>query len=696
MLRTLPSRTSRFSSQLPSQLPSSLRVGWWWRGWGVQFWLAALVLGSLVICALAADLLVLHDPLQAVAKPLSLPSGSHWLGADALGRDIFSRLLFGARVSLSVACGACLLSGGIGFLLGALGGLLPRAADFLLQRLLEAWQSLPLLVAAVVLVAVVGPSKTAVVVAIALPLAPRTARLVRTLVLELRQHLFIQAAHLQAISYFRILLFHLLPNLYAPLLVLVSAQLGHAVLLEASLSFLGLGIPDPTPSWGRMLAELSLAEATQAPWLLWAPGTAIACLVLASNLLGDALRERLDPLIQITKPWYMPMSLSINPPTHKKDYYFRFISARLPHNIIALLPYHLKKVFTTQTRSSEKQSAAKQNVATLPLSNTKSSPRHLLEIEDVSVVFHARQGKVRAVSNLSLNLKKGQTMGLVGESGCGKTVAALTILKLIPSPPVEISGSIHFEGKDLLSLKENQLRRVRGNDISMIFQEPMTSLNPVLTVGFQISEVIRLHQGLSKKEARQKTIEMLDVVRIPEPHRKIDEYPHNMSGGMRQRVMIAMALSCNPKVLIADEPTTALDVTIQAQILELLADLCHKSKSAVLMITHDLGVVAQTCQRVAVMYAGFKVEESSVNDLFSNPKHPYTLGLMRSLPSTQKSGRLREIPGIVPPLHDLPAGCVFRDRCSYATEKCRQHRPPLEKKSDGHLAACWHSEKLSA
>jgi peptide/nickel transport system ATP-binding protein len=323
----------------------------------------------------------------------------------------------------------------------------------------------------------------------------------------------------------------------------------------------------------------------------------------------------------------------------------------------------------------------------------------LLEVEDLKTHFFTRDGVVRAVDGVSFTIQPGETLALVGESGCGKSVTSLSIMRLIASPPGRtVAGSIRFNGRDLLGLTERAMRDVRGNEISMIFQEPMTSLNPVLTVGRQISEALVLHRGLPRAEAMARAIEMLRMVNIPEPARRASEYPHQMSGGMRQRVMIAMALACDPKLLIADEPTTALDVTIQAQILDLMRALKEKTGAAILLITHDLGVVAEMAQRVVVMYAGRKVEEARVFDLFDRPRHPYTRGLMKSIPRLgggQAVGkRLAEIPGMVPSLREPIAGCAFAERCAHAVERCRVEAPPLEAKAQGHTVACWEADRL--
>jgi peptide/nickel transport system ATP-binding protein len=320
----------------------------------------------------------------------------------------------------------------------------------------------------------------------------------------------------------------------------------------------------------------------------------------------------------------------------------------------------------------------------------------LLRVENLKTHFHTRDGVIRAVDGVSFEVNAGETLAIVGESGCGKSVTAMSILRLLPMPPARIAaGRIEFDGRNLLDLAEPEMRKVRGNAISMIFQEPMTSLNPVLTVGRQIAEALVLHRGLSQKEATSRATEMLRKVHIPEAERRITQYPHELSGGMRQRVMIAMALACGPRLLIADEPTTALDVTIQAQILELMRELHRETGAAIILITHDLGVVAEMAQRVVVMYAGRKVEEAPIEELFASPRHPYTRGLLGSMPhlgdSVNETGkRLVEIPGMVPSLKDPAPGCLFAPRCSNAAERCTREVPPLEQHAPGHSAACWY------
>jgi len=328
----------------------------------------------------------------------------------------------------------------------------------------------------------------------------------------------------------------------------------------------------------------------------------------------------------------------------------------------------------------------------------------LLEVEDLGTWFYTRQGIVKAVDGVDFQVASGETLAIVGESGCGKSMTALSLMRLIPDPPGRIvSGAVKLAGRDLLKISEEEMRGVRGNEISMIFQEPMTSLNPVMTIGKQISEALILHRDMNRKTALKRAVEMLDLVRIPEPAQRAKEYPHQLSGGMRQRAMIAMALACNPKVLIADEPTTALDVTIQAQILDLMLELKEKTGTAIVLITHDLGVVAETTQRVVVMYAGRKVEEAPVEVLFEEPLHPYTRGLMRAIPRLDIEAdlagtrpRLQEIPGLVPILTRPIVGCAFAPRCGFATDRCRAEPPPIVDAGAGHTVACWEVERVRA
>ena len=322
----------------------------------------------------------------------------------------------------------------------------------------------------------------------------------------------------------------------------------------------------------------------------------------------------------------------------------------------------------------------------------------LLEVKDLATYFYTPEGVVKAVDGITYDLEEGETLGLVGESGCGKSVSALSIMRLIQRPGRNVAGEVNFNGQDLLSLSNNDMRHIRGKDIAMIFQEPMTSLNPVLTIGRQLTEALQLHLSMDKKAASTRAGELLEMVGIPDGAGRLKDYPHQFSGGMRQRVMIAMALSCNPKLLIADEPTTALDVTIQAQILELVQRLGRELGTAVLVITHNLGVVARYADRVNVMYAGKIIERGTAREIYGNPRHPYTLGLLKSVPRLDevRKEHLEPIEGLPPDLIGLPAGCAFRPRCKYAIDRCATDIPPLREVAEGHTSACWVSDQLGA
>ena len=326
----------------------------------------------------------------------------------------------------------------------------------------------------------------------------------------------------------------------------------------------------------------------------------------------------------------------------------------------------------------------------------------LLEVEGLEVEFRTRQGVARVLDGIELSLEPGRTLGIVGESGCGKSITALSIMRLVPVPPGRIgAGAVRLKGEDLLQASEKRMREVRGKDISMIFQEPMTSLNPVYSIGDQIAETVRLHEGLSRRDSLDRAVEMLKAVHIPAAERRVREFPHQMSGGMRQRVMIAMALACRPSVLIADEPTTALDVTVQAQVFDLLKELQERTGTAIILISHDMGAIAEMADRVMVMYAGRIVEEASTEEILDSPRHPYTQGLISCVPHMEEEppperAALTEIPGVVPALTDLGAGCSFAPRCSHAMEQCRNAAPQPLEVGEGHSAACWLYDEAGA
>ena len=594
-----------------------------------------IIMVLFVLTAISADFIARFDPLTVdSAHRLASPDARHWLGTNSFGRDVWSRIIHGARISLAVGIGSTALGSSIGVMIGLASGYLSGWVDLVFQRIIDILQALPLLVLALVMTAALGPSLPNVIIAIAIPLIPTVARVIRANTLALRELPFVEAAKSIGMSEMRIALRHVLPNTLAPLIVLATAQLGATILTEASLSFLGLGIPEPYPSWGRMLSEVG--------------GRICARRAMA----GDFPRRGDQP----GGIWHQPV---------------RRCATRYPRSEAARLMSELQAEDT------------------------------VLDVKNLRTVFFTNSGLFKAVDDVSFSVRRGETLAIVGESGCGKSVTALSIMRLVPDPPGRIvGGSVELEGTDLLGLDEDKMRTIRGNRISMIFQEPMTSLNPVMRIGDQITETVRLHRTMTRKEAWEQAVEMLRLVRIPVPERRAQEYPHQLSGGMRQRVMIAMALTCRPALLIADEPTTALDVTIQAQILALILDLQKELGMGLVLITHDLGVVAQTAQRVIVMYAGKKVEEADVETLFANPRHPYTRGLMASMPAVAALGtntdtRLTEIPGMVPSLTNLPKGCAFAPRCELAIARCREEYPPLQAFGAGHLAACWRAAETA-
>ncbi len=542
------------------------------------------------------------------------PSGDHWLGTDDLGRDLLTRVLFGARTSLLVSAGIVALAVAIALPLALLAGVRGGRTDAVIMRLTDAMFAFPPLVLALTIVALRGRSLPNLVVAIGIVFVPSLVRLIRGQVLAVREETYVEAARSVGTGSGRIALRHVLPNVASPLIIQVSVSLGFALLAEAGLSFLGLGPPPPIPTWGGMM-DRSYDIVLSEPWQIFVPGVAITLTVLAYNLIGDGLRDALGR----TGP----------------------VPAR---------------------------------PAKAALADVETAGDALVEVRDLGVEFARGDDWVRVVDGVDLSLPAGRTLALVGESGCGKTVTALALMGLLPRRTGRVAeGSIRFDGRELVDLPPGALRAIRGREMAMIFQEPDTSLNPAFTVGDQIAEMVRIHRGAGRRAAMLAAIEALERVEIPDPAARARNYPHELSGGMRQRAMIAMALACGPRVLLADEPTTALDVTIQAQILDLLTSLRDEMGMAMIFVTHDLGVVAAIADDVAVMYAGEIVELASVEELFARPRHPYTEALIRSLPQAAAPGeRLTTIPGQVPDPADWPTGCHFAGRCPHVQDRCRQ------------------------
>ncbi|GAA4332304.1 dipeptide/oligopeptide/nickel ABC transporter permease/ATP-binding protein [Variovorax defluvii] len=576
----------------------------------------------LLACAVAAPLVAPYDPFHPDLKHrLEAPNALYWLGTDDLGRDTLSRLVFGARTALlasleSVAIGA-VLGIGIGLAAGYLGGWLDRVA----MRLADVMQSIPAVLLALALIGVFGKGLGNAMLAVGLIFSVSFMRITRAVVLAERERLYVDAARVLGLGPLAIMLRQILPNVAGPLVVQASISLGTALLIEAMLSFLGVGADSTQVSWGAMLETARQFQSEQ-PFLPVLPGVAITLTVLAFNLLGDALRDSLLPG-----------------------------GPRVPRRAAAV----------TAARPVADDVGW---VEALPADT-------LLRIEHLTVRLQGPQGDAELLSDVSLHLRRGEVLGLVGESGCGKSITAAAIIGLLPPAARVSGGSVRLGETELVGMDEALARRVRGRRIGMVFQDAVAALSPVHTVGRQLIDAVRAHGGLDARQARARAIELLEMVGVPDAQRRMDDYPHQFSGGMAQRVVIAGALACDPELLIADEPTTALDVTIQAQVLDLLMELRERLGMSILLITHDLGVVADACDRVAVMYAGQMVETGPVREVLARPRHPYTAALLAAMPKGGGDAAvLATIPGRVPPAWAWPQGCRFHPRCPHAGEVC--------------------------
>ena len=603
----------------------------------------AVVLAVIVILCLITPLLPLLPPnaTDTPNKFLRPLSEGHLLGTDHLGRDILSRLLWGTRLSLAVGFAAALVAAGFGTLIGVTAGYFGGRTDNVLMRLIDMIMAFPYILLALAIVAALGPGMLNALIAVAAVNVPFFARNIRGLSAGLAAREFIDAARLSGQGHTRIILTELLPNVLPVITVAVSTTIGWMVLETAGLSFLGLGSQPPQADLGSMLGEARAAFLT-APHVMVVPGLTIFLIVMSINLLGDGLRDALDPRLRsgaLARP--APVTLI------RRD-------------------------------------------GAPPLAE---NPDAALEIQALSTRFEVGARVYKAVSDVSLTLGRGECLGLIGESGSGKSVTALSVTGLVASPPGVITkGAVRLSGTDLLSLPYRDLRDLRGRRIAYIFQDPLSTLHPLYRVGEQMVEAIRVHRKMPLAEARAQCIALLRTVRIPNPESRFDAYPHEMSGGMRQRIGIAMALVNDPEVIIADEPTTALDVTVQAQVLALLDELRRDRGLSILFITHDFGVVGQICDRVAVMYAGRIVEEGPTAQVLAAPAHPYTSRLIASLPAPGAGKRrLVSIPGLPPAVDRLPPGCAFAPRCHRAQPDCSAFDIPLTHQGKRALR-CLHPE----
>ena len=584
--------------------------------------LAGLVVITVVIfVALVTPLLPLTDPDVIDTKnrfktPFTTDA---FLGTDHLGRDLMSRLLWGTRLSLAVGFCAAFLAALIGSSIGIISGFYGKHVDNILMRGIDMLMAFPYILLALAIVAALGPGLFNALIAVAIVNIPFFARNIRGVTVGITHKEFIDAARLSGMTDTRIIITEVLPNVFPVIVIAMSTTVGWMILETAGLSFLGLGSQPPQADLGSMLGEARAALITS-PYTSVVPGAMILIIVMAINLLGDGIRDALDPRLKSG-----------------------VLSSPRPRTLVA------------------------------DYSKTKNlDASELLSVSNLKTQFHIGNRNYKAVDGVSIYAKKGACLGIIGESGSGKSVTALSIMGLVSSPPGIITeGYVNYKGIDLIQTNDQKLRSLRGGKISYIFQDPLSSLHPLYTVQQQLEEAILAHQNMSKEEVYQKCIELLKSVRIPNPKQRAKDYPHQLSGGMRQRVSIAMALANDPEVIIADEPTTALDVTVQAQILSLLRELTSQRGLAIIFITHDFGVVSQICDEVAVMYAGKIVEYGPSEMILNHPAHPYTSKLMECVPEIGKGKRkLASIDGLPPMVDRLDQGCAFASRCQSAISEC--------------------------
>ena len=599
-----------------------------------------LAVAAIALIALLVPVLPLPGPVSMdVAHRMAPPSAAHWLGQDEYGRDVLSRLLWGARVSLAVAAASAAIACVLGTSLGIVGGFLGPVAEFFAVRSMDIVLCFPPLLLALLVVTLLGPGASTLVPVLALVYLPGFVRVAYAGVLSVRSAEYVEAMRVLGAGRLRIMLRTILPNVGGPILVQFSLTAASAVVLESGLSFLGLGVVPPAPSWGLMIAAARSTMA-QAPILLVWPCLALSLTILAMNALCDTLRDAVDP--------------------HRRP--IRGRGRRLLEAIApGLLPLH--------------------------------GPT--LNVEGLTIEIDTPAGPIRPVRDVTLAVSQGETLAVVGESGSGKSLFSLAVMGLLPPVARVVAGTVWVDGIEVLRLDEASLRRLRGERAAMVFQDPLSSLNPVHRVGQQIAEGISAHRRLSGRALRSRVVALLRQVGIPDPARRARAFPHEMSGGMRQRVMIASAIANGPRLLLADEPTTALDVTIQAQILALLAELKRDQGMALLFVTHSLPVVAEIADRIVVLYAGEIVEQGKAADVLGQPLHPYTAALLRSAPP-EDGGLPEGIPGTVPLPHRLPPGCVFAPRCAHRIDACEAARPKLETAVAGHVTRCIRWRELAA
>ena len=599
-----------------------------------------ILLLIILTLSILAPILPLKEPnITNTADRFMVPfEGGHILGTDHLGRDLLSRLLWGTQLSLAVGFAAAFIAATFGSILGAIAGFYGQKTDNIIMRFIDMLMAFPYILLALAIVAALGPGLFNALIAVALVNIPFFARNIRGVTVTLANKEFIEAARLSGMSNLRILIVEIFPNLLPMIVIAMSTTVGWMILETAGLSFLGLGSQPPQADLGSMLGEARSALITN-PHTSFVPGIMIFCIVIGINLFGDGVRDALDPRL-------------------KKG------------SLIRPLPQTIYEGGDTQ-----------------PTPSTK-----LLSVQNLSTQFQVKQDVYHSSNDVSFEIQEGECLGLIGESGSGKSVTALSVTSLVASPPGVIKkGSVNYKNENLLALPYEKLRSIRGNKISYIFQDPLTTLHPLHTIGDQLLEALQAHDSkLSASESISKSKDLLKSVQIPNPDNVWDVYPHQLSGGMRQRVCIAMALINNPELIIADEPTTALDVTVQAQILNILNSLRKERKLSILFISHDFGVISQLCDRVIVMYAGSIVEEGPVKNIMQQAAHPYTSELIKCVPQLgNKEHALHSIPGNPPSLNQLPEGCAFANRCQYKQDQCLKGSVPVSSK-DNRSYKCFY------
>ena len=607
----------------------------------------AVVMAVVVLLALATPLLPLQDPdVTKTADRFIRPfSEGYLLGTDHLGRDLLSRLMWGTRLSLAVGFAAAIVAAFIGSAIGIVAGYFGGRTDNIIMRIVDMLMAFPYILLALAIVAALGPGLMNALIAVSAVNVPFFARNIRGITVGIAHKEFIDAAKLAGLGHARIILSEVLPNVLPVIIIAMSTTIGWMILETAGLSFLGLGSQPPQADLGSMLGEARSALISN-PHTSVVPGFMILVIVMAINLLGDGVRDALDPRLK-SGALSRPMAATLVDPN------------RVPA--------------------------------------ASATTDAILSINNLQTQFHVKDRVYKAVGGVDLDVKPGECHGIIGESGSGKSVTALSVMGLVASPPGVITGgSVIYDGKDLVGAPYETLRSYRGDKIAYIFQDPLATLHPLYKVGDQLAEAIRCHHDVSKSQARARAVQLLKSVRIPNAESRADSFPHELSGGMRQRIGIAMALANDPDIIIADEPTTALDVTVQAQILALLNDLRRERGLAIIFITHDFGVVAQLCDRVSVMYAGRIVEAGETGTVLSDPAHPYTKRLIACVPELGGGRRkLSAIPGLPPLVDKLAGGCAFAERCDKSRPECRSGEIEL-RLAGGRSVRCHYPENAPA